>query len=51
MTAITVEHNPDRARLTELGVYAWPIWKKKSRNFPGFMMKKKQPTFLKARSS
>lgn len=34
MNAITVDHQPDQARLTELGVYAWPIWEKEKSDFP-----------------
>mgnify|MGYP000442279139 CR=1 FL=1 len=34
MTAITVEHNPKQTTLTELGVYAWPIWEKEASEFP-----------------
>lgn len=34
MKKITVEHQPDQARLTELGVYAWPIWEKEASEFP-----------------
>jgi len=34
MTLITVEHQPQQSRLTELGVYAWPIWEKEKSEFP-----------------
>jgi hypothetical protein len=34
MSAIHVEHQPDQQRLTELGVYAWPIWEKEASVFP-----------------
>jgi hypothetical protein len=34
MKAITVEHQPEQSRLTELGVYAWPIWEKEVSDFP-----------------
>lgn len=34
MKAIQVEHQPDQSRLTELGVYAWPIWEKAASEFP-----------------
>ncbi len=34
MKAITVEHQAEQARLTELGVYAWPIWEKGQSEFP-----------------
>ncbi len=34
MKAITVEHQPDQSRLTELGVYAWPVWEKEASTFP-----------------
>lgn len=34
MKAITVEHQAEQARLTELGVYAWPIWEKGKSEFP-----------------
>ena len=33
MKAITVEHQPDQSRLTELGVYAWPVWEKEASTF------------------
>lgn len=33
MKAITVEHQPDQSRLSELGVYAWPIWEKQRSDF------------------
>ena len=34
MKAITIEHQPAQARLTQLGVYAWPIWEKEVSTFP-----------------
>jgi hypothetical protein len=34
MKAIHVEHQPDQSRLTELGVYAWPVWEKAASRFP-----------------
>jgi len=34
MKSIQVEHQPDQRRLTELGVYAWPIWEKEASEFP-----------------
>ncbi|WP_438971651.1 cupin domain-containing protein [Methylophaga sp.] len=34
MKAITVEHQPEQSRLTELGVYAWPVWEKEKSTFP-----------------
>ena len=33
-TRIKVEHGPDEARLTELGVREWPIWTKETSSFP-----------------
>lgn len=34
MKAITIERQPDQERLTELGVYAWPVWEKEASAFP-----------------
>jgi len=34
MTAIQIEHNPDEARLSSLGVKGWPIWQKEVSVFP-----------------
>jgi len=34
MTKIVVEHNPDNARLSELGVSSWPTWSKEVSVFP-----------------
>lgn len=31
---ITIEHNPDEARLSELEVMRWPIWQKGVSTFP-----------------
>jgi hypothetical protein len=31
---ITVEHQPDRARLEEMGVFNWPVWQKEASTFP-----------------
>jgi hypothetical protein len=46
MTSITVEHSPDPARLTELGVYAWPIWEKEASEFPWFYDEKETAYIL-----
>lgn len=46
MTSITVEHNPDQERLTELGVYAWPIWEKEASEFPWFYDEKETAYIL-----
>lgn len=34
MSKITVEHNPDPATLSRLGVAGWPIWSKEVSKFP-----------------
>jgi uncharacterized cupin superfamily protein len=34
MSNITVEHNPDSARLNKLGVSSWPTWSKEVSKFP-----------------
>ena len=34
MSKITVEHNPDQARLDALGVSGWPTWSKEVSRFP-----------------
>ncbi len=34
MTKITVEHNPSKERLEELGISSWPIWTKEVSEFP-----------------
>lgn len=34
MESIQVVHQPDQQKLTELGVYAWPIWEKEASSFP-----------------
>ena len=34
MTDIIIEHNPDAARLSELGVAKWPTWSKEVSVFP-----------------
>jgi uncharacterized cupin superfamily protein len=34
MSQITVEHNPDPATLSSLGVASWPIWSKEVSKFP-----------------
>jgi uncharacterized cupin superfamily protein len=34
MSTITVEHNPDPARLKELGVSTWSTWSKEVSTFP-----------------
>ncbi len=31
---ITVESNPDQARLESLGVFSWPTWSKEASEFP-----------------
>ena len=31
---ITVEHNPSKERLEELGISSWPIWTKEVSEFP-----------------
>lgn len=36
MSEINIEHNPDEARLEELGVRTWPIWEKEASEFPWF---------------
>lgn len=46
MTAITVEHHPTQERLTELGVYAWPIWEKQASEFPWFYDEKETAYIL-----
>ncbi|MEM9119591.1 MAG: cupin domain-containing protein [Cyanobacteria bacterium P01_F01_bin.56] len=33
-TAVSVETQPSRDRLTELGVFDWPIWTKEVSTFP-----------------
>lgn len=33
MTKITVEHNPDKKKLDEMGVFSWPIWEKEPSKF------------------
>ena len=34
MSKITVDHNPDPARLDALGVTSWPTWSKEVSKFP-----------------
>lgn len=34
MSKITVEHNPDQAKLDKLGVADWPTWSKEVSIFP-----------------
>jgi len=34
LTKITVEHNPSKERLEELGISSWPIWTKEVSEFP-----------------
>jgi uncharacterized cupin superfamily protein len=34
MSKITVDHNPDPARLDALGVSSWPTWSKEVSRFP-----------------
>lgn len=34
MSAITVEHAPDQQKLTNMGIYSWPIWEKEVSRFP-----------------
>lgn len=34
MSKIIVEHNPNPARLSELGVFSWPTWSKEVSTFP-----------------
>lgn len=34
MSKIVVEHNPDQARLSALGVTRWPTWSKEVSVFP-----------------
>lgn len=34
MSKITVEHNPDPATLSKLGVASWPTWSKEVSKFP-----------------
>ena len=34
MNKITIEHEPDQARLEELGVFSWPTWEKEVSQFP-----------------
>jgi uncharacterized cupin superfamily protein len=34
MSSISVEHQPDEARLNSLGVFDWPIWTKEVSTFP-----------------
>jgi uncharacterized cupin superfamily protein len=34
MSKIVVEHNPDPARLNQLGVSSWPTWSKEPSRFP-----------------
>jgi len=31
---IKVEHQPDKAKLEEMGVFDWPVWKKEASTFP-----------------
>ncbi len=31
---ITLEHQPDEAKLREMGVFNWPIWSKEVSEFP-----------------
>lgn len=31
---IKVEHQPDRTRLDEMGVFDWPLWEKEPATFP-----------------
>jgi len=33
MQKIKIEHNPDRKRLEEMGVFDWPIWEKEPSRF------------------
>lgn len=34
MSKITIEHNPDAAKLESLGVSKWPTWSKEVSRFP-----------------
>ncbi len=34
MSAIQIDHSPDRVKLDKLGVFDWPIWTKKVSEFP-----------------
>ncbi len=34
MSQIKIEHNPDKGRLDELGVFRWPTWSKEVSVFP-----------------
>jgi len=34
LSKITVEHNPSKERLKELGISKWPIWTKEVSEFP-----------------
>ena len=36
MNSITIEHALTDARLSELGVRSWPIWKREASEFPWF---------------
>lgn len=31
---IKVEHQPDKAKLEEMGVFDWPVWEKEASTFP-----------------
>lgn len=34
MAEISIEHNPSKERLEELGVLNWPVWTKEDSRFP-----------------
>lgn len=34
MDEIKIEHNPDQAKLTDMGVFDWGIWEKEISEFP-----------------
>ena len=46
MDTITVEHNPNEARLKELGVLDWPIWIKEASEFPWSYEERERCYFL-----
>ncbi len=33
MPQIKIEHNPDKKKLEEMGVFSWPIWEKEPSKF------------------
>lgn len=43
---IHIEHNPDDARLNELGVLSWPLWTKEVSSFPWSYSEKETCYFL-----